>query len=242
MKNKKKGHNIKDITRGDAVVQNLSPSKVLLSHLICGIGLASSFWLAINIYSINLIDNPASTLRLIWLIEVPVVVLLYSLFRKDMNQSSFSFLNVTLQYLKAVARGLLGLPVGAVVHALGAIVLGAPVGTQYFLRTLNWSLLMSTFTFVPAASVYGSSWVDWHRIFAQTKPIGSIDYMICLPAHGAVIGGWFGAWPMPLDWERTWQEWPICVTYGAIIGYLVGMLASFCSAVFRVSSQHVKGD
>lgn len=29
--------------------------------------------------------------------------------------------------------------------------------------------------------------------------------MICLPAHGAVIGAWFGAWPMPLDWERPWQ-------------------------------------
>lgn len=29
--------------------------------------------------------------------------------------------------------------------------------------------------------------------------------MISLPAHGAVIGAWFGAWPMPLDWERPWQ-------------------------------------
>ncbi|KVH95939.1 glucose-6-phosphate dehydrogenase [Cynara cardunculus var. scolymus] len=40
---------------------------------------------------------------LVKLFEVPVVILLYSLFQKDMNQSS---------YLKAVARGLLGLPVG----------------------------------------------------------------------------------------------------------------------------------
>nr|GEZ98130.1 phosphatidylinositol-glycan biosynthesis class F protein-like [Tanacetum cinerariifolium] len=130
------------------------------------------------------------------LIEVPVVILTYSFFQKDMKQSS---------YLKAVARGLLALPVGAIVNALGAIALGAPVGTRYFVRTLNWSLLMSAFTVVPAASVYGSSWTDWHRIFAQTKLIGSVDYMICLPAHGAVIGAWFGAWPMPLDWERTWQ-------------------------------------
>ncbi|MFS8000677.1 putative GPI biosynthesis protein Pig-F [Helianthus anomalus] len=71
--------------------------------------------------------------------------------------------------------------------------------------------------------------------------IESIDYMICIPAYGAVIGAWFGAWPMPLDWERTWQEWPICVTHGAIIGYLVGLLASF-GFVVRVSRQRVKGD
>ncbi|KAJ0436449.1 putative GPI biosynthesis protein Pig-F [Helianthus annuus] len=207
--------------------QNFSPSKLLfLSHLICGIGLASSFWLAINVFSINLIDYPVQTL---W---APVVILVYSFFRNDKNQSS---------YLKAVARGLLGLPVGAVVNALGAIALGAPVGSRYILRTLNWSLLMSAFTFAPAASVYGTSWVDWHRIFANTKLIESIDYMICIPAYGAVIGAWFGAWPMPLDWERTWQEWPICVTYGAIIGYLVGLLASF-GFVVRVSRQRVKGD
>ncbi|GJU55634.1 phosphatidylinositol-glycan biosynthesis class F protein-like protein [Tanacetum coccineum] len=188
MKNKKK-----NIT----VLENTSPIKALLSHMICGIGLASSFWLAVNVFSINLIDHPSQTLRLVTLIEVPVVILTYSFFQKDMKQSS---------YLKAVARGLLALPVGAIINALGAIALGAPVGTRYFLRTLNWSLLMSAFTVVPAASVYGSSWTDWHRIFAQTKLIGSVDYMICLPAHGAVIGAWFGAWPMPLDWERTWQK------------------------------------
>ncbi|XP_071711785.1 PIGF/3-ketodihydrosphingosine reductase fusion protein-like isoform X1 [Rutidosis leptorrhynchoides] len=245
-------------------VQNLSPSKVFVSHLSSGIALASSFWLAVNVFSINLIDHPSETLRLISLIEIPVVILVYSIYRKDKYQSS---------YLKAVARGLLGVPVGAAANALGAIALGAPVGTQYFQRTLNWSLMMSAFTVVPAACVYGSSWVDWHRIFAHTtyvldymnhshdkdisnvglvsnahpskqinKPIESIDYMICLPAHGAIIGAWFGAWPMPLDWERAWQEWPISVTYGAIIGYLVGLLASFSSVLFHHSRQHVKGD
>ncbi|XP_071711786.1 PIGF/3-ketodihydrosphingosine reductase fusion protein-like isoform X2 [Rutidosis leptorrhynchoides] len=214
-------------------VQNLSPSKVFVSHLSSGIALASSFWLAVNVFSINLIDHPSETLRLISLIEIPVVILVYSIYRKDKYQSS---------YLKAVARGLLGVPVGAAANALGAIALGAPVGTQYFQRTLNWSLMMSAFTVVPAACVYGSSWVDWHRIFAHTTPIESIDYMICLPAHGAIIGAWFGAWPMPLDWERAWQEWPISVTYGAIIGYLVGLLASFSSVLFHHSRQHVKGD
>jgi hypothetical protein len=26
-----------------------------------------------------------------------------------------------------------------------------------------------------------------------------------MPSHGAVIGAWLGAWPMPLDWGRPWQ-------------------------------------
>ncbi|KAL6559750.1 hypothetical protein OROGR_004867 [Orobanche gracilis] len=133
-------------------------------------------------------------------------------------------------------------PHSALVNALGAIILGAPVGIQHFKKTVHWSLLMSLFTFAPAASVYGSSWTDWHRIFAHTKPVGSTDFMICLPAHGAVIGAWFGAWPMPLDWERPWQEWPVCVTYGAILGYLVGMVVSFGFIVFNIRRHHGKGD
>ncbi|PIN11995.1 hypothetical protein CDL12_15398 [Handroanthus impetiginosus] len=210
-----------------------SPLKVLLLHLTCGLSLASAFWVANNFYSLTLIQNSAQTLRILWAVEALVVILVYGLFRHNPDQCS---------YVKAIARGLLGLPVGALVNALGAIVLGAPVGIQHFTKTLHWSFLMSVFTFVPATSVYGSCWSDWHRIFAHTKPIGSTDLMICLPAHGAIIGAWFGAWPMPLDWERQWQEWPICVTYGAILGYLVGMIVSFGFVVFHNRQEHGKVD
>ncbi|KAF2301542.1 hypothetical protein GH714_025673 [Hevea brasiliensis] len=147
-----------------------------------------------------------------------------------------------LQYLKAVGRGILALPVGALVNALGAIVLGAPVGIEYLPKTINWSLLMSSFMFVPAASVFGSSSPHWQRIFAHTKPNESLEYMICIPAHGALIGAWFGAWPMPLDWERPWQDWPICVTYGAITGYLVAMVVSLGFALVHGGRQHLKRD
>lgn len=66
--------------------------------------------------------------------------------------------------------------------------------------------------------------------------------MISLPAQGAVIGAWLGAWPMPLDWERPWQEWPICVTYGAIAGYSVGMFASAVFVHVLGRKVHVKDD
>ncbi|KAI9160011.1 hypothetical protein LWI28_004207 [Acer negundo] len=131
---------------------------------------------------------------------------------------------------------------GALINALGAIALGSPVGIQHLPKTINWSLLMSLFTFVPAASVLGSSWADWQRIFAHTKPNRTVEYMICIPAHTAIIGAWFGAWPMPLDWEKPWQEWPICVSYGAMVGYLIGIVASLGLALVRGRQQHHKGD
>ncbi|MCD9560556.1 hypothetical protein HAX54_019255 [Datura stramonium] len=220
-----------DPKRGNAILLSVSPLKALALHLICGVGLGLAFWVADHIYSLDLITHPSLTLRLISVFVAPVLILLYSHLRHDRSQCS---------YLKAVGRGLLAVPAGAVVNAVGATILGAPVGFEYFPKTFNWSLLMSLLTFVPAACVFGSSWTDWHRIFARTKANESTDYMICLPAHGAVIGAWFGAWPMPLDWESPWQEWPICVTYGAIAGYLVGLVASLGCIFFCNSQQHLK--
>ncbi|GAV71457.1 PIG-F domain-containing protein [Cephalotus follicularis] len=210
-----------------------SASMAILIHLICGLGLVFGFLVAHNLYSINLVSHPSHTLRLIWVIESPIVILIYSFFRQNPEKCS---------YLKAITRGVMVLPAGALVNALGAIALGAPVGFQYLPKTINWSLLMSLFTFVPVASVFGASWTDWQRIFARTKPRRCLEYMICLPAHGAVIGAWLGAWPMPLDWERPWQEWPICVSYGAMAGYLVGMLASMGFVLVGGRWQHVKGE
>ncbi|CAH9087531.1 unnamed protein product [Cuscuta epithymum] len=213
----------------------ITPAKAFLLHLSCGLGLVSAFWVAKCIYSTDIVSNPVQTLRLILVTESPVVLMLYSLFRHDPDQCS---------YFKALGRGLLGLPTGAVLIGAGAIILGAPVGFQYFSVTLYWSLLMSVLTFVPAASVFGLSLSDWHRIFAQTKPNKNIDYMICFPAHGAIIGAWFGAWPMPLDWEKPWQEWPICVSYGAVAGYLAGLAVSMGFILFHnhYHHPHIKGE
>ncbi|KAE8668484.1 hypothetical protein F3Y22_tig00112305pilonHSYRG00065 [Hibiscus syriacus] len=70
--------------------------------------------LKVNVYSINLIFDPTATLHLIWAIEFPVVILLFSCW--------------------------------ALLNALGALALGAPVGLQYFEMTISWSLLMSSLT------------------------------------------------------------------------------------------------
>ncbi|CAI8599882.1 unnamed protein product [Vicia faba] len=212
----------------------ISPSETLTVNLICGLSLALTFWISNSLYSIDLVTDPSLTLFLISIIELPIVILLFSRYRQNRLQCS---------YLRAVGRGILGVPVGALLNSLGAIALGAPVTFQCLPKTLAWSLMMSLFTTVPASCVLGSSWADWKRIFAHTKPNGSIEYLICLQAHGAVIGGWFGAWPMPLDWERPWQEWPISVSYGTLAGYLVASVASLGFVLaHRSRLQHVKNE
>ncbi|KAL0755000.1 hypothetical protein Bca101_092668 [Brassica carinata] len=187
-------------------------------YLISGLFLGVGFWVARNKFAVDLVSDPSLTLFLLWSIEFPVVAIVYSFLRKAPEKCSWS---------KAVGRSILGLISGAFMNALGAIALGAPVGmhtTSHLMQisTKNNSLVLSNVCF----HVFGASWTDWHRAFASMKPIGNIEYMIVIPAYGAIVGGWFGAWPMPLDWGRPWQEWPICVCYGAIGGCIVGQILS----------------
>ncbi|KAJ0074727.1 hypothetical protein Patl1_34798 [Pistacia atlantica] len=213
---------------------SMSPLQTFLVHLICGIGLGAGFWVAHNVYSINLVSRPSDALRLIWvLLSEPNCFSSLQLFSEKSRQS--------LVFQSCGTR-----PTGAPCwgsckcfrsYCFGCTCGHSVCGIRYRKNTFDWvafnvtvhcngnklaafefcqtSFVLSYYIllifylaywqFVPVASVYGSSWEDWQHIFAHTKPNGSVDYMICLPVHGAVIGAWFGAWSMPLDWERPWQ-------------------------------------
>jgi phosphatidylinositol glycan class F len=64
--------------------KSISAPQAFLIHLISGLGLAISLWVAHNFYSINLVSHPSITLRLIWvqfknhsLVDFEVIVLNY---------------------------------------------------------------------------------------------------------------------------------------------------------------------
>lgn len=42
-----------------------------------------------------------------------------------------------------------------------------------------------------------------------------------------VIGAWCGAFPIPLDWDRWWQRWPITCFVSATIGALLSPLFTY---------------
>lgn len=44
-------------------------------------------------------------------------------------------------------------------------------------------------------------------------------------ALGACVGAWLGAIPIPLDWDREWQKWPVTIVCGLYLGAIVGKFA-----------------
>ncbi|KAL5601175.1 hypothetical protein BROUX41_005980 [Berkeleyomyces rouxiae] len=39
---------------------------------------------------------------------------------------------------------------------------------------------------------------------------------------GGLLGAWLGAVPIPLDWDREWQKWPVTIVCGIYLGAALG--------------------
>lgn len=61
---------------------------------------------------------------------------------------------------------------------------------------------------------------SWGLVFALRGP-WTANYIASL---GTVIGAWLGAVPIPLDWDREWQRWPVTIVVGAYVGNAVGRI------------------
>jgi phosphatidylinositol glycan class F len=66
--------------------------------------------------------------------------------------------------------------------------------------------------------VHGVDTQRWLEIASLHAPIDEVFGA----AVGALLGAWLGAVPIPLDWDREWQKWPVTVITGAYGGYVVG--------------------
>ena len=58
----------------------------------------------------------------------------------------------------------------------------------------------------------------WRAVAAFAAPLDEVFGGLV----GAAAGAWLGAVPIPLDWDRIWQRWPVTVLVGMVGGYVVG--------------------
>ncbi|KAF2453649.1 GPI biosynthesis protein Pig-F [Lineolata rhizophorae] len=111
---------------------------------------------------------------------------------------------------------LLGIPIMTIV----IILFGAPV-TSHLQHTL---LLASHVALLAGPALVGTRGVDtkrWRAVISLETPL---DEAVAA-ALGTLIGMWIGAVPIPLDWDREWQKWPVTVVVGAYVGWAIGKAA-----------------
>ncbi|KIX96334.1 uncharacterized protein Z520_08112 [Fonsecaea multimorphosa CBS 102226] len=108
------------------------------------------------------------------------------------------------------------LPLGLI-----ALVLGAPLyPTSLLPLTLLLSVHVSLLGFLPLFYTHGVSSLAWRDVAAAWLPFDSAG--VWGATVGSFVGGWVGAIPMALDWDREWQKWPCTVIWGVVMGWTIG--------------------
>ena len=120
-----------------------------------------------------------------------------------------------------------------ITHVL-TVLMGAPLIADV-LRTLLFSLYVVTIGFLPLILRLQGNLKDIYAFLfeneLQLSVIGSMNtthrFLMRNLAWGTIIGAWAGAIPIPLDWDRWWQRWPITCLVSVTIGAVVSLVASY---------------
>ncbi|KAF2665258.1 hypothetical protein BT63DRAFT_429180 [Microthyrium microscopicum] len=123
---------------------------------------------------------------------------------------------ITTSLLASIVTILIGTPILTTL----LILFGAPL-TTHFRHTVLCAAHISLLAGLPLTYVHGIEMESWRRISALMLPIDEVFGA----AVGTILGAWLGAIPIPLDWDREWQKWPVTIVTGAYIGWAVGKIA-----------------
>ncbi|GMM32318.1 mannose-ethanolamine phosphotransferase [Martiniozyma asiatica (nom. inval.)] len=109
------------------------------------------------------------------------------------------------------------------------VLLGAPVGPLNAL-TFYLACHVSVIAFFPLLNCYKLNGKraknNWWKILTFQVDSWKFNQLYC-SSLGALLGCWLGVSPIPLDWDRDWQEWPITLIFGAYTGGFLGGLLSY---------------
>lgn len=105
------------------------------------------------------------------------------------------------------------------------VLYGAPI-LESALETFSLAVLLTTLTTLRCLCVLGPNVQAWIRVFSRHGAMSVWDTSLQITVTCTVIGAWLGAFPIPLDWDRPWQVWPVSCSLGAVIGFLTGLVAA----------------
>ncbi|KAJ4313104.1 Glycosylphosphatidylinositol (GPI) anchor assembly protein [Fusarium piperis] len=119
-------------------------------------------------------------------------------------------------FATAVISLVLSLILTPVLHVL-FVLFGAPFLTHAS-HTFLCAAHIAVLSIYPIFYVRGSDPVPLQAVVSVSAPFDQTFGGFV----GTVVGAWLGAVPIPLDWDREWQKWPVTIVAGAYVGYFVG--------------------
>jgi GPI ethanolamine phosphate transferase 2/3 subunit F len=102
-----------------------------------------------------------------------------------------------------------------------ALCLGAPLYPyEQIPHTVLLATHVSLLALTPVFYTHGVSSSAWRDVAAAWLPFDEAG--VWGGTVGCFVGGWIGAIPIALDWDREWQKWPCTVVWGAVMGWTLG--------------------
>ncbi|KAG6973710.1 hypothetical protein JG688_00003405 [Phytophthora aleatoria] len=126
---------------------------------------------------------------------------------------------------KQILGGILGLVLGSIVFHVTVVLFGAPV-VDLWMQTLLLAVLLSSCVTMPFALHLGCASRKWLDLLLELNVSNSQDLYLVCSSIGAMLGAYVGALPIPLDWDRPWQQWPLTCVYGTLMGHAAGIFVS----------------
>eukprot|EP01112_Ceratiomyxa_fruticulosa_P009461 TRINITY_DN2464_c0_g2_i1.p1 TRINITY_DN2464_c0_g2~~TRINITY_DN2464_c0_g2_i1.p1 ORF type:complete len:227 (-),score=28.91 TRINITY_DN2464_c0_g2_i1:156-836(-) len=145
-----------------------------------------------------------------------------------------------ISIFRKLMRAIKGMIGGTILFHLSAILYGAPISDK-FIATLLWSVLMSSLTILPSSLLLGTrDWNAWRSLYFGDLSFHTVIERVCYCSTiGTIVGTWLGALPIPLDWDRPWQIWPVSCIYGALFGHIGGLVVAASRLVLK-SDENLK--
>lgn len=116
------------------------------------------------------------------------------------------------------------------------ILFGAAL-TEDVTETFHLSALACALSLWPCILFSGLNPESWLSIICSFEgaPWTGVEGCIGLASKGALLGMWLGAIPIPLDWDRPWQKWPVTCVIGTLVGYVCGLLFHIFATIVQLT-------
>lgn len=102
------------------------------------------------------------------------------------------------------------------------VLFGAPL-YGYRRETYLLACHLSIIVFQPALIHFRCDYRRMGKLFTQGQFFTNVFHnQVLCACLLALLGSWLGVIPIPLDWDRPWQQWPITILTGGYLGACVG--------------------
>lgn len=144
--------------------------------------------------------------------------------------------NSTKNRMKEGMKSFLLIIVMTVIYYTIAVLFGAQVFTKHE-ETFMLSILLCVLTVFPACLHMGANSVIG-LLFGQKPSNDVLSTLILRNIQLTLFGTWLGAFVIPLDWDRAWQEWPIPCASGALFGFTAANLLMVITVVPKLMKRY----